>query len=70
MAKIGDVFKPGEKVPCSGIYSVTHDNKHALPHEVTCIYNKVFPPCNHCGKHPRFKLVKAAQHVDLNEHFK
>jgi hypothetical protein len=31
---------------------------------------KRFPPCNHCGHHPRFIAVRLAQHIDHNEHFK
>ena len=67
---MGEEYKPGDKVPRSGVYRVTHDNQHAQTHEVTCVYGKPFPPCNHCGKHPRFTLVRGAQHVDANEHFK
>jgi hypothetical protein len=62
-------FKPGDEVKKSGIYQVTHDTTHAMSHEVTCIYGKIFPPCGKC-KHPRFVLVKAAQHIESNEHFK
>jgi len=62
-------YKPGEKVPKSGIYRVTHDTVHAQPHDVTCIYGKTFPPCHGC-KHPRFQLVHAAQHIETHEHFK
>jgi hypothetical protein len=68
MASVGDTFKPGDKVPHSGIYKVTHDPEHTQSHEVTCVYGKVFPPCRGC-KHPRFILVRSAQHVDSNEHF-
>lgn len=69
MANIGDEFKPGQKVPHSGIYKVVHDKNHAAEHEVTCVYDKVFPPCKGCGQHPRFILLRAAQHVDSNENF-
>lgn len=61
--------KPGDKVPRSGIYLVIHDKKHTQQHEVTCVYGKIFPPCGGCH-HPRFKLVKAAIHIESNEHFK
>jgi hypothetical protein len=61
-------FKPGDKVPRSGIYKVTHDG-HTQPHEVTCVHGKTFPPCTTC-KHPRFVAVRLAQHIDSNEHFK
>jgi hypothetical protein len=69
-ANVGELFKPGQKVPQSGIYLVTHDNYHTAEHEVTCVYGETFPPCSHCGDHPRFKLVRLAQHVKNNEHFK
>jgi hypothetical protein len=65
----GDEFKPGEKVARSGIYKVVHDTAHVSPHEVTCVFGKVFPPCRGCS-HPRFILVRAAQHIEANEHFK
>ncbi|WP_156427462.1 hypothetical protein [Novosphingobium sp. Fuku2-ISO-50] len=64
------VYKPGDTVERSGIYRVIHDRNHASPHEVTCVYGKQFPPCNHCGGHPRFELVRAAQHIEHNDHFK
>jgi hypothetical protein len=69
MAAVGTVYKPGDTVESSGIYEVTHDTTHAQRHEVTCVYGKKFPPCRGC-KHPRFKLVRAAQHIESNEHFK
>ena len=69
MAAIGDIFKPGQEVPHSGIYLVTHDTTHSQMHEVTCVYGKKFPPCRGCN-HPRFKLERSAQHIASNEHFK
>ncbi len=70
MASLGDIFKPGDKVETSGIYTVIHDTKHYEVHEVTCVYGKHFPPCNHCGHHVRFKLKYAAIHIDSHQHFK
>ena len=70
MANIGDEFSPGELVPRSGIYKVVHDPVHENEHEVTCVYHKTFPPCNHCGHHVRFVLVYGAQHIEDNKHFK
>lgn len=70
MANIGDVFKPGQKVPNSGIYKVIHDSRHRQSHEVTCVAGKPFPPCNHCGDHVRFELVHPAVHVGNHEEFK
>lgn len=68
-ANVGDVFKPGDECAASGIYLVTHDPNHAQPHEVTCVYGKPFPPCRGCA-HPRFKLVRAAEHINNSKHFK
>jgi hypothetical protein len=69
-ANAGDEFKPGDKVERSGIYRVTHDPNHAQEHEVTCVYGKRFPPCNHCGHDVRFVLVRGARHIETDENFK
>jgi hypothetical protein len=66
---VGDVFKPGDKVPASGIYRVLHDDNHVEPHDVTCIYSKIFPPCRDCS-HPRFALRVRAIHIGSHELFK
>jgi hypothetical protein len=63
-------YGPGEKVPKSGIYRVVHDENHAEPHEVTCVIGEPFPPCRGCGKGVEFSLVKAAHHIENQEHFK
>ena len=68
--KKGDVFKPGDECKRSGIYRVIHDTTHGEEHEVTCVYGKQFPPCNHCGHHVRFVLERGAIHIDSHEHFK
>lgn len=70
MASIGEVFKPGQKVPHSGIYDVIHDTVHKDRHQVTCIFDEPFPPCNHCGNNVRFVLAVKALHVKQHEHFK
>ena len=41
MASIGAQFKPGEAVPHSGIYRVTHDPAHAQEHEVLAYLENV-----------------------------
>jgi hypothetical protein len=63
-------YKPGDKVPKSGLYKVTHDSAHHDEHEVTAVLGEPFPPCNHCGHHPRFTLIRAAHHLSQHEHFK
>lgn len=63
------LYSPGESVPSSGIYKVVHDTEHTEEHEVTCVYGKRFPPCNHCGENVRFKALKIARHIETNENF-
>jgi hypothetical protein len=63
------LYTPGEKVPHSGIYTVTHDPGHAREHEVTCIKGRKFPRCRNC-KGARFELRKAAIHVEDHLYFK
>jgi hypothetical protein len=65
-----EIYKPGDVVQTSGIYKVVHDKVHTEEHEVTCTYGEHFPPCNHCGPHPRFTLIRGAQHIKYNTHFK
>ncbi len=65
-----DTFKAGEKVKKSGIYSVIHDCKHAVSHDVTCVAGRVFPPCSECGEAVRFLLVRHAKHVGHHEQFR
>jgi hypothetical protein len=62
------VYKPGDEVPTSGIYKVTHNPPHADEHEVIGVRKKIFPPCKVC-EHPRFVLVHAAHHIENSEHF-
>jgi hypothetical protein len=66
---MAQICKPGDVVPESGIYKVVHDPQHAQEHEVTCVAGDRFPPCNKCGSHPRFSLIRAAKHIALHEHF-
>ena len=70
MARVGDVFNVGDKVPHSGIYNVLHDNHHPQKHEVTCIYGRVFPPCRGCTSHVQFKLAFAAHYIKDDPEFK
>ncbi|MGA2426379.1 MAG: hypothetical protein ABSG07_20450 [Terriglobales bacterium] len=70
MAEIGELFKPGDKVPHSGIYDVIHDPVHTQRHQVTCVFDDTFPPCNHCGGHVRFRLAVKALHITHHDDFK
>ena len=66
-------FLPGEKVPASGIYEVTHDkldgDDHAQQHQVTLIAGTVFPRCKVCSDWVRFRLRHAAEDRDAVSHF-
>jgi hypothetical protein len=56
-------FKPGQIVPQSGIYAVTHDPVHPnAPQEVTLIKGRRFPTCRHC-KGVDYELVHVAKYV-------
>ena len=61
-------YKPGEIVPQSGIYTITHDPAHpGMPHEVTVIKGPRFPTCRHC-KGVTFEVAHAAKHVGEIDH--
>ena len=62
-------YKPGERVPESGIYAVLHDKNHTQQHDITAVKGETFPPCNHCGQHPRFVLKHQAHHLSGHPHF-
>ena len=64
-----NIYKPGDEVPTSGIYKVVHDTVHKEEHEVTAVAGEHFPPCNHCGKHPRFQLLYSAHHISRHKNF-
>ncbi len=64
------VMSPGDEVPKSGIYKVTHGFDHAEEHEVTRIKGEQFPACNGCGRHARFVLLRSAHHIKSHEYFK
>lgn len=52
-------FKPGEKVPTSGIYAEFTLYNTKLT-EVTCVKGEPFPPTKNNGYH--YELVRAAVH--------
>ena len=62
-------YRPGQLVPKSGIYRVVHDQVHIEAHDVTAVIGERFPPCHHCGQHPRFMLERAAHHLDTHPAF-
>ena len=65
---MAEEFKPGQIIPASGEYRITHDTAHAdAPHEVRAIKGRRFPTCRHC-KEVTFELVHAAKHVSEVPH--
>lgn len=65
-----EYFKPGDTIRRSGIYVVVHAQECAPPHEVTCVFGEVLPPCLVCGQAPDFKPLKYATEVLNHEKFK
>jgi hypothetical protein len=57
------LFKPGDKVPVSGVYRVTHD-RHRMPHKVFAFDGDEFPACKKCGNLMRFTPRQAATHIE------
>ncbi|HTC92879.1 MAG TPA: hypothetical protein VK699_05450 [Terriglobales bacterium] len=49
-------FRPGEKVPASGIYAALHSG-HRFSHEVILLRQHEFPRCSHCGTRVSFELI-------------
>jgi hypothetical protein len=52
--------RPGELVPESGVYRVTHE-KHRLMHEATLLAGDRFPICRQCKRQVRFELRRAVK---------
>jgi len=63
-----EIFKPGDPVPKSGIYRVTHAGHH-YDHEVTCLSGISFPECRQCGERVRFSLIISAHDIHRHVHF-
>jgi hypothetical protein len=52
--------RPGELVPESGVYRVTHD-EHRLMHEAMLLAGSKFPVCKRCNRSVRFELRRAVK---------
>jgi hypothetical protein len=61
-------FRPGELVPATGIYGVTH-YQHRMPHEVFARQGDVFPNCRRCYSRVSFRLVQPAAHLGADPDF-
>ena len=61
-------FKPGEKVPSSGVYRVLHKN-HRDEHDATLREGEQFPTCAVCEGEVRFQLVQSAKLIEGDTDF-
>lgn len=66
--RMAQEFKPGDKVPSSGVYRVLH-NGHRDQHEATLREGEQFPTCTVCEQHVRFQLVQSARLIDRDADF-
>jgi len=57
-------FRPGERVPRSGLYRVYHD-AHRLMHEAALLRKDPFPFCRQCGTAVRFEFIRLLQDRDI-----
>lgn len=61
-------FRPGDRVPSTGIYTVTH-YQHRMPHEVFAVEGERFPTCRRCGERAHFTLLHEATRIDEDQDF-
>ena len=66
--RMAQEFKPGEKVPSSGVYRVLHAG-HRDHHEATLREGERFPNCTVCDHGVRFQLVQSAKLIDRDADF-
>jgi len=62
------VFRPGDRVPITGIYTVSH-YQHRMPHDVFAVQGDEFPSCRRCGTRANFSLSQAASHIEDDHDF-
>jgi len=58
-SKAEQIFKSGEEVPESGVYTVIHAG-HRPNHAATIFKGERFPSCAQCGSQVGFMLVRPA----------
>ena len=63
------VFRPGDPVPCSGVFRVAH-REHRAAHEATLAGGGTFPTCSVCGQDVSFRLVKEAADLKSDDDFR
>jgi len=68
-SKAEQLFKPGEAVTESGVYTVVHD-RHRPKHSATIFKGEKFPLCAHCGEKVRFVLLRSSALISEDVDFK
>ena len=66
--RMAEEFKPGDKVPSSGVYRVQHKS-HRDEHEATLREGELFPNCTVCERDVRFRLIHSARLIDGDADF-
>ena len=68
-SKAEQIFKSGDEVPESGVYTVIHEG-HRSSHAATAFKGERFPPCAQCGSQVRFMLVRPATLISEDSDFR
>jgi hypothetical protein len=63
------LYKPGDAAPEAGIYKAIH-GPHRGKHHVTVDAGAIFPDCNMCEGDVRFRFVRPAAPIELDEDFR
>lgn len=63
-----EVFRPGDRVPCSGVFRVEH-REHRESHEATLAVGGRFPRCSVCADGVQFRLVREAADLKSDDDF-
>jgi hypothetical protein len=62
-------LSPGDIVPRSGIYVLTHGNCASQEMEKILLAGQTFPPCRWCGSQVRFQLQHGVPHISEDRDF-
>lgn len=61
-------YRPGEVVPCSGVYRVSHE-EHRAEHDGILLKGQLFPACTVCGERVEFHLLQASNPIEQQPDF-
>lgn len=63
-SSVGKIFRPGDLVPISGVYLVTHGGAHREPHEAIILRGEALPLCRTCKTAVCFQVVRPTSHMN------